>query len=137
MSIVLDASVALAWGFPDESNDYADRVLATVVVETGVVPALWSLEISNAILIGERKGRLTMEAVERFASLIAGLPIALDSAPALSLIPSVLALGRRFQLSAYDAAYLELAVRSKFLLATLDGRLRRAAQEMGVALLLN
>jgi predicted nucleic acid-binding protein len=132
--VVLDASTALAWCFPDEANDYADAVLVALEGKTILVPSVWSLEIANAVLVGERKKRLGQSEVRRFITLLESLPLAQDMPPAGEHANNVLPLAREYNLSAYDAAYLELAIRSGAPLATLDSRLRKAAQDAGVSL---
>ena len=72
--VVVDASVTLAWCFPDEISDYADRVLVALEGNTVLVPAIWCLEIANAVLTGERKKRLRQSEIRRFTSLLEGLP---------------------------------------------------------------
>ena len=130
--VVVDASTALAWCFPDEGSDYADRVLVAVEGRTILVPALWNLEIANAILVGERKKRLRPAEIRRFAALLGGLSLVQDVQSASEDLSAVLPLARKYGLSAYDAAYLELAIRRGAPLATLDGKLLRAAQQAGV-----
>ena len=130
--VVLDASVALAWCFPDEDSDYADDVLVALKGHSIAVPAVWSLEVANAILVGERRKRLKQTEIRQFLDLLDGLSILQDAQTVGENLSSVLPLGRRFSLSAYDAAYLELAIRHGARLATLDGHLRKAASHAGI-----
>ncbi len=130
--IVVDASVALAWCFPDEASEFADRVLVALEGKTVLVPAVWPLEIANALLIGERRKRLRQPEILRFVALMEGLSILQDSQPVNESISKVLPLAREYSLSAYDAAYLELAVRHSVPLATLDGKLQKAAKRAGI-----
>jgi len=76
--IVIDASVALAWCFPDEASDYADRVLAALKDRTPMVPASWSVEIANALLVAERRKRIRQPEMRRFVELLKGLNILED-----------------------------------------------------------
>jgi predicted nucleic acid-binding protein len=131
-SVVLDASVALAWCFPDEASDYADTVLVALEGSTVVVPAVWALEVANVLLVGERRKRLKRPEIMRFVTLLEGLSILQDSQPVSDSVNKVLPLARDCNLSAYDAAYLELALRRGAPLATLDLNLRRAAKRVGV-----
>jgi predicted nucleic acid-binding protein len=131
-SVVVDASVALAWCFPDESSDYADRVLVALEGHELVVPAIWGLEITNALLVGERSKRLGPSEIRRFALLLESLPVLNDAQPFTELVNDVLPLARDYGLSAYDAAYLEVAIRYGAELATLDKKLQKAAQSAGV-----
>jgi len=131
-NIVLDASVALAWCFPDEGSDYADEVLTAVAGQTITVPAIWPLEIANAVLVGERRRRVKALEISRFAALLEELSIVQDSYSFTETIDRVLPVARDCNLAAYDAAYLELALRQNAPLATLDVDMQRAARRMGI-----
>lgn len=131
--IVVDASTALAWCFPDESSAYADSVLVALEGKAILVPSIWPLEIANAVLVGERTQRLRQREIQRFTALLEALPLAQDSKTVGQHIGSVLPLARDYGLSAYDAAYLELSIRYEAPLATLDGKLQKAAQNAGVS----
>ena len=128
----MDASVALAWGFPDEANEYADTVLSGLAQSTMLVPALFALEVTNALVVGERCKRIRPTEIRRFLALLAGIPMVQDIQPIGGSMSSVLSLAREHGLSAYDAAYLELAIRENAPLATLDQALSAAAQKTGV-----
>jgi predicted nucleic acid-binding protein len=130
--VVVDASVALAWCFPDEASEYADGVLVTLKGQVIVVPAVWGLEIANAMLAGERRKRLKQPEILRFLALLEGLPIVQDGQAVSESVSHVLPLARHYGLSAYDAAYLELSIRHAVPLATLDAKLQKAAQRAGV-----
>jgi predicted nucleic acid-binding protein len=130
--VVVDASTALAWCFPDETSDYADGVLVSLERKTMLVPAVWGLEIANAVLAGERKKRLNQPEIQRFITLLEGLSLVQDVQPVGQHVSNVLPLARQYGLSAYDAAYLELSIRHGAPLATLDGKLQKAAQKAGV-----
>ena len=132
--VVIDASTALAWCFPDESSDYADSVLVALEGKTILVPAVWSLEIANAVLVGERKKRLRQPEILRFITLLESLSVLQDIQPVGDHVNNVLPLAREYSLSAYDAAYLELSIRNGAPLATLDDRLEKAAKQAGVAI---
>ena len=125
MPFVVDASVALAWCFEDEATPQTEAVLDRLSHDTAVVPSLWELEVSNVLLAGERRDRLTESQSARFVALLAQLPILVDTASVD--VGAVLAAGRQHVLTAYDAAYLVLAEREGVPLATLDARLRAAA----------
>ena len=130
--VVLDASVALAWAFPDEGSDYADAVLVGLESETILVPSLWAIEVTNGLAVGERRKRLREAEIGRFLALLEGLPILHDDQSPGEAVKGILPLAREYGLSAYDAAYLELAVRRGAPVATLDLDLRKAAREAGV-----
>ena len=131
----MDASVALAWCFPDETSEYADAVLVALKGQAIVVPAVWGLEIANALLAGERRKRLKQPEILRFLALLEGLPIVQDGQAVSENVSNVLPLARHYDLSAYDAAYLELSIRHGVPLATLDAKLQKAAQRAGVKIL--
>jgi len=130
--VVVDASVALAWCFPDEASEYADGVLVALKGQAIVVPAAWGLEIANAMLAGERRKRLKQPEILRFVALLEGLSIVHDGQRVSESLSNVLPLARDYGLSAYHAAYLELSIRHGVPLATLDAKLRKAAQRAGV-----
>lgn len=133
MPYVLDASVALAWCFEDEATPGTDALLERLTEDTAITPSLWELEVVNVLLLAERRGRITESQTARFVTLLAQLPIHVDSAgPDMG---SVLATGRHHGLTAYDAAYLVLAEREGIPLATLDAKVRAAAQAAGVSVL--
>jgi predicted nucleic acid-binding protein len=131
-NMVLDASVALAWCFPDESSDYADEVLMAMAGQTVMVPAIWPLEIANALLVGERRRRLKALEISRFAALLDELSIVQDTQSVAERIDRVLPVARDCNLAAYDAEYLELAFRQSAPLATLDLDMQKAAKRMGI-----
>jgi predicted nucleic acid-binding protein len=134
--LVLDASVALAWCFPDESSAGAERLLDSMADGSkAIVPAIWPFEIANALLTAERRKRLSMAQVTSTLKELALLPITIDGVQVESVFGEVLAVARQGQLTEYDAAYLELALREALPLATLDDTLRRAARNAGVSLL--
>jgi predicted nucleic acid-binding protein len=130
--IVIDASVALAWCFPDEASDYADAVLVALEDRTVIVPAIWPAEITNALLVGERRKRIRQPEVRRFVELLKGLNILEDGQPFADTVSNILPLAREYDLSAYDAAYLDVAVRHGAPLATLDGALQKAGRAAGI-----
>jgi predicted nucleic acid-binding protein len=132
--VVVDASVALAWCFPDEAGIYADRVLVALEGHTILVPAVWGLEIANAVVTGERSKRLRRPEIQRFTTLLESLSLVQDVPPVGEHMGNVLPLAREYNLSAYDAAYLELSIRHSAPLATLDGRLRKAALKAGIVI---
>ena len=134
IGIVIDASIALAWCFPDENSDYADGVLVALEGKTILVPAVWSLELCNAVLVGERKKRLHKPEILRFTTLLEGLSVQEDVQSVGDHVNNVLPLAQQYNLSAYDAAYLELAIRHSAPLATLDSKLGKAAKQAGVSI---
>ncbi len=135
MRFILDCSVAISWCLVDENNDYANTIL-TIMPDCEVyVPSIWSLEIANTLLVAERRNRITPEQSELAIALLQSLLIHIDEATNTHALSSTLVLGRQQGLAAYDAAYLELALRLKLPIATLDTRLAEAATHCGVQLL--
>lgn len=132
-AFVLDCSVSASWFLKDETNPSADRILTLLKDRRALVPALWPAEMANVFLTAERRKRIQAAAVARAMELLAGMPIDVD-AWSTGAVVDLQRIGRMFDLSAYDAAYLELAQRSGLALATLDGRLRVAARDSGVEL---
>jgi predicted nucleic acid-binding protein len=129
---VLDSSITLAWCFPDEAAPHPQLVLDSLATARAVAPTLWPLEVANALLVGERRGRCTEADTATWTAFLAALPIALDDGTAARAWSAVLHVARTHSLSAYDAAYLELALRRGLPLATLDDRLAAAATAAGV-----
>ncbi len=123
---VLDCSVTMAWCFEDETDRYSEAVLTALSGGGAIVPSLWSLEVANVLLVSERRGRLSRGDGQRFLELLAGLPITVS--PFAPEAAEVLALARAHRLSAYDAAYLSLALRTRLPIATRDRALRISAR---------
>ena len=134
MPFVLDASVALAWSFRDEQNAYAHRMLRRLEDDPAVVPVVWLLEVANGLLVAERRGRFTAADVAQVYGTLADLPIEWSDLTLDQALGPVLDLARAHGLSAYDAAYLELAMREGLPLATQDEALRASSQRVGVPL---
>lgn len=133
---VLDASVAVAWCFVDESTKFTEDVLDLLAAGAeGMVPAIWPLEVANALLFAERRKRLTIAQLTGQLRRISGLPIVVAPMGTAYAFEQVVPVARREGLSAYDAAYLELALRDSLPLATLDGDLKRTAKANGIILL--
>jgi len=128
----LDGSLALAWYFKDEADAYADAVAARFPAARAVVPPIWPLEVANALLMGERRRRSTEVQAAKWLGYLGSLPIAVDEETNRRAWGEVLSLALAHRLFAYDAAYLELAVRRRLPLATLDHRLKAAASAVGV-----
>lgn len=131
MPFVLDASVAACWFFPDEAHPVASRAWLLIHEDDAIVPAHWWFEIRNTMLVGERRGRSTEQrtgfAINRLERMtIRHAPHPLDA--------DVFALARKYAMTFYDAAYLELARRAGLALATLDSKLASAARAEDVAL---
>ncbi len=132
--VIVDASLSLAWCFPDEVSDYADQVLASLEGKTILVPAVWIFEVANAVLVGERRKRLNQTEITQFTILLESLSLVHDNQLAMNQMNDILFLARAHGLTAYDAAYLELSIRHNAPLATLDDQLQKAARSAGVKL---
>ncbi len=137
MTFVLDASVALLWLAPQTNPtglDYAAEVLTALKDSQAVVPSLLALEIANVVAKFESKGVVTEADSQRYIAVLGRLNISVDQATATHALGDTLNLARRHKLSAYDAAYLELSLRTGMPLATLDAGLAKAAATAGVAI---
>ncbi len=124
----------MAWCFEDEADALADAALERLAEEGALVPSPWSLEVVNVLLAAERARRITASDSARFLELIGDLPITVLETPFKRAAAQVAALGREHGLSAYDAAYLDLAMREGLPLASRDKTLCHAATECGVPL---
>ena len=131
-AFVLDGSITLVWGFDDEASDYAEAILRQIPGLQAFVPGIWPLEVANALLVGERRGRSTPADAARFLSILGTFPIDVDGETTSHAWHETMHLARAHGLSAYDGAYLELAIRLGLPLATLDGKLKAAALAVGV-----
>lgn len=133
--LVVDSSMAMAWSFVDEGGELADSVARTVGRTGAIVPLHWHLEVANTLAVNERRGRLRPEDSLAIIVGLEQLPITVDPETYRRTFHDTLNLARKHQLTSYDAAYLELAVRLGLRLATMDKALRAAAEVEGVALL--
>jgi len=131
--LVVDSSVTGAWCLQDEHNAAADQLLAMVAEHGGIVPALWPAEMANILVMAERRGRIGPADAERAVALLRRLPLAIEPADGETL-GRARALAREYGLTAYDAWYLEVALRLALPLATFDTVLRTAAETAGVDL---
>lgn len=131
---VLDASVALAWLLDDPVPAYALKVKGSLRNTRPLVPSLWTLEMANALAVGERRGNLTSDQVVRSRRLVEQLLGETIEVTGAVTFRQVLASARSFRLTAYDALYLETARSEGVPLATVDRALRAAAHQAGVEL---
>ena len=134
--LIVDASVAIAWVHPGQATPETDALLAEV--NEGailVVPALWPVETANALVVLERRKKLTAEERDDALAALRGLAIETDHEMSVLAFTKLAQLAADHALSVYDAAYLELAVRLKIPLACKDGPLREAAKRRRVPLL--
>lgn len=139
MRFVLDNSVAMRWLFADGSHAdqaYAEHVLDQLATDevTAIAPSIWPLEVANVVARAEATDVLLEATSTEFLQLLEALGVSIDDDTAKHSLGATLQLARRYHLSAYDAAYLELALRASGPLATLDGALRTAAEQSGAGL---
>ena len=135
MSFVLDNSVTMRWFFGEgrpQELAYAAKVLDALKVTNAIVPVTWGLEVANFIARAETKSLVTEARSGAFLALLEDVDIDVDAATFVQALSGTLQLARRYKLSAYDASYLELALRRGLPLATLDEDLQKAAKKAGV-----
>ena len=131
---VLDASVVLTWCFPDENTVLAQRIADRFKQgDTALAPPFWPHEMLNALLAGEKRKRISKEMIRPFLDDLAVLPVTLEQIPTEVVFDRIQSLSRKHVLTAYDAAYLDLALKNGLALATLDEALIRACKNAGVA----
>ncbi len=139
MRFVLDNSVVMRWLLNDGSQErlaYASKVLDLLTQDTSeaLVPGVWSLEVANVLVKAQAKGLVSEARASAFVGLLSEMTITVDGSTAARALGDTLQLARRFRLSSYDAAYLELALREGLPLATLDADLQGAMVQVGSAL---
>ena len=134
-SLILDSSATLAWIYGDETTEAIRRVFDAVADNGALVPALWRLEVANSLTMAVRRRRIDPEFRRAALADLALLDITTDQQTDSYAWTDTLNLADRFQLTVYDAAYLELAQRRVLPLATLDHDLRNAAMAVGVEVL--
>jgi predicted nucleic acid-binding protein len=122
--------MALSWCFEDESDTLAEHVLDSLTESAALVPTIWLMEVVNGLLAAERRKRTTPPRVDECLDVIRALPVIADIDADSA---AVIRLARETGLSAYDASYLELAIRHALPLATRDRALRLAAEKVGIA----
>src|ERR1041385_8816355 len=127
---VVDASITLSWCFLDETTQYSRGVLAVLQNTYAVVPALWPFEIANGLAIAERRKRISQEQIAEFLEILRKLPIQVERQVAVWLCQAITQLARAHRLTAYDAAYLDLAHRERLQLSTLDSDLQDAGRSI-------
>ncbi len=132
MPIVIDNSVFLTWCMGDENDPVAENAMVRIFEEGGVVPRIWWYELRNALLMNERRGRISQQQVWDTLTDSQMLNLSIDDNHDEA---QILNLARQFDLTVYDAAYLETALRRSMHLATLDRKLRTAAEAIGAAVI--
>lgn len=133
---VLDASVTLCWCFESQATDYSDAIFERMAAgDEASVPFVWPIEVVNALVRAERRKALKVAQVAGFLEELSAWPIQVDTVGVARAFHQILGSARELYLSAYDATYLELAIREGIPLATLDNGLRKAARTAGVTIL--
>jgi predicted nucleic acid-binding protein len=132
MPFVVDASVAVCWIMPGERHPIADAGFQRIRVDPAVTSVLWWYELRNVLMVNERRGRLDNQKTARVLRLLRGLPVAMETDVEEE---ALMQLARRHRLTVYDAAYLELALRKAYPLATLGAALAKAARAEEVPLI--
>ncbi len=134
-SFVLDTSITMAWCFADESTSATDQLLDSMVSTIAYVPSLWVLEVGNVLVGAERKGRISYSDITEFFTLLENINIRVDTENSIQNGQKIAALAKSYNLTTYDAAYLELSMRLGIPLATKDITLSKAATTVGVTVL--
>jgi len=133
MPFVLDASIAASWAFQgDEAHPHSALAYARIRTDEAFIPMLWWFEVRNALVVNERRERITQSDTAIFLRGLSRFAMRVDRLPDEA---AVLRLARTRRLSVYDASYLELAQREGVPLATLDAALARAARIENVPLI--
>lgn len=132
MAFVLDCSVAMAWVFPDEATEETGRLRDSLLAGRAFVPAIWPIEVGNVLRVATGRGRISVGDWARIRTNLEAMPIEIEPVSTSCVWGSVLELAHERRLSVYDAMYLELAVRMRLPLATLDRTLAAAGSAAGV-----
>lgn len=135
MSFVIDASVVFAWQFPDEESKLLEQIAERMLIEGAFVPIHWRVEIANGFAIAVRRGRMSADYRIGALARLSEMPIKTESESANRLWTDTQILCDRHTLTAYDAAYLEMALRLRIPIATLDKALVKAARSEGVVVI--
>lgn len=137
-AFVLDASIAVSWCFPgdpSENTPYSRRILSSLATDDAIVPEIWGFEVANSIFVSfSKRNRITEKQIEEYLRLLKALPIRRETRDLWSAV-NLESLARKWNLTPYDAAYLDLAVRKELPLASADHDLRRVAAAEGVEVL--
>jgi predicted nucleic acid-binding protein len=137
-AFVLDASIAVSWCFPGdpaENTPYSRRILSSLATDDAIVPEIWGFEVANSIFVSfSKRNRITEKQIEEYLRLLKALPIRRETRDLWSAV-NLESLARKWNLTPYDAAYLDLAVRKELPLASSDDDLTRVAAAEGVKVL--
>lgn len=131
-NFVLDCSLTMTWLFEDEQTDFSINILEKLKTHKAIVPTIWALEVANVVLLSKEKKRISATKAVSFMDALSLLPIYFDDSTSTRAMHSVFTLAENLQLTIYDAAYLELAMREKIPLYSLDQDLIKAAHKTHV-----
>lgn len=131
---VLDCSITMAWCFEEERRDFTEAILESLTNTTAIVPTIWPLEVANVLLISKKHKRITEVQSASFIDALSALPIVVDQSTTSRAMHSIFILAGQADLTSYDAAYLELAIREGIPLLTLDKGLIKAAKKLNIPL---
>jgi predicted nucleic acid-binding protein len=134
MAIIVDASIAMGWLLPSQASSLTVAAENALVREIGCVPSHFGIEVARALRRQERRKLIAPEIVDEALRRLQALPLKQDMSETISFLPSLIALARSHRLRIADAAYLELALRTRLPLATRDAALAQAAERAGAAL---
>jgi len=137
LTFILDNSVTMRWLFNDgqgAERGYAIKVMNELQATTAMVPQIWPFEVANVISRAEARHQLLKADSEAFIGLLGDVRVEVDPDSSLYALSDTFELSRSYSLSAYDASYLELALRTRFPLATLDQKLKMAAKKAGAGI---
>lgn len=126
---VLDCSITMSWCFKDETNIDAHKILLALKNKKALVPCVWTLEVLNSLKVAQNKKRITQAKTNHFITLLQSLPIEIDNNYKYLKNNLILDLMNKHNLTAYDASYLELAIRYSTPLISFDKELCEAARK--------
>jgi len=118
---------------PDEDRGFTEALLDSVSVTGAVVPTLFQIEVGNSLLVGVRRQRIAVEYINEALDLLRKMPLRIDNSSANYVWSSTIEIAAAYELTLYDATYLELAIRLDLPLATLDAKLAHAARISGLS----
>lgn len=134
MTFVLDNSVVTGWYLSDQATAYSESIALRLEGAKALVPSLWQLELANVLKTACTRGKLSLDSARQILDALSQLPIEIDASPTPGQ-RQMFELAMRYQLSSYDASYLDLAMRHGLPLATQDQQLKKAALAAGVEVL--
>lgn len=134
-AFIIDCSLTMAWCFGDEATAEITKIQERLISEAAAVPPIWKLEVANVLAMAEKRNRITVADSTQFVRLLDSFDIQVDFDCLSQVFDQVLPLARNHGITSYDASYLELALRRKLPLATLDDDLRKAATALGIEVL--